>query len=240
MNSGATSTRQEILNLLKARGPLTVEQLSQYLGISPMGVRQHLIVLEREGLIIPAKKRQGTGRPAHLWHLTPKGEELFLPRRYGTLAASILQVMEEMEGEEKVRELLRRWMKQRGVEYRRYLEGLPLEDKVFRLAKMLDEEGFMATANREEKGWSLTLHNCILFHMVNAFPYLCQLTKETYLTCLDVPVEQRNCIAHGGWCCSYFIPAPGLGSPNGQAESIPHKGGREEKPEAVEKLGPGA
>ena len=192
-----------------------------------------MIVLEREGLITPTKRRQGTGRPAYLWHLTQKGEEMFLPRRYGTLAASILKVMEEMEGEEKVRELLRQWMKQRGMEYRRYLEGLPLEEKVGRLAELLDEEGFMATANREREGWSLTIHNCTLFHMVKMFPYLCQLTKEAYLTCLDVPVEQKNCMAHGGWCCSYFIPFPEPGSPNGKGESSPRKAKPGEEPVAL-------
>ena len=60
-------TREKILLLLKKNGPQSIENLSQELRITSMGIRQHLLSLERKGLIDYVAKRQGIGRPAFLY-----------------------------------------------------------------------------------------------------------------------------------------------------------------------------
>ena len=45
------STRRQILELIKRQGEMTAGQLSEAIGITSMGVRQHLNSLERDGLI---------------------------------------------------------------------------------------------------------------------------------------------------------------------------------------------
>ena len=44
-------TRQEILDLLRRRGQMTAAELSESLGIGAVGVRQHIALLERDGLV---------------------------------------------------------------------------------------------------------------------------------------------------------------------------------------------
>ena len=51
MNCEMSETRMRILQLLKMRARMTVNQLTEALPISAMGVRQHLAVLEEEGLV---------------------------------------------------------------------------------------------------------------------------------------------------------------------------------------------
>ena len=64
-------TRQEILALLRRRGEMTATELSERLGIGAVGVRQHMALLERDGLVHTAAVRRGVGRPSHLYALTP-------------------------------------------------------------------------------------------------------------------------------------------------------------------------
>ncbi len=51
MNCEMSETRMRILQLLKMRSNMTVNQLKEALNISSMGIRQHLSILEEEGLV---------------------------------------------------------------------------------------------------------------------------------------------------------------------------------------------
>ena len=44
-------TREQILTLLRHRGDMTAAELSEALGIGAVGVRQHLALLDRDGLV---------------------------------------------------------------------------------------------------------------------------------------------------------------------------------------------
>ena len=52
------STRRQILALLKRRGEMTTAQLAEVIGITSMGVRQHLNGLERDDLVTIVVARQ--------------------------------------------------------------------------------------------------------------------------------------------------------------------------------------
>ncbi len=56
-------TRQQILLLLRRKGPMTAGELSDDLGIGSVGVRQHLALLERDGLVQISGVRRSVGRP---------------------------------------------------------------------------------------------------------------------------------------------------------------------------------
>src|SRR5215469_18601107 len=70
--------------LLRDKAGLTVEDLSQGLGITANAVRQHLTALERDGLVAKGETQSSGGRPEQLYELTAAGNELF-PRHYPSL-----------------------------------------------------------------------------------------------------------------------------------------------------------
>ena len=51
------ATRQQILDYIRRQGRATVKDLDGYLSLTSTGVRQHLTVLEREGLVAAQEKR---------------------------------------------------------------------------------------------------------------------------------------------------------------------------------------
>ncbi len=59
MNCEMSETRMRILQLLKMRSSMTVSQLIEALHISDMGVRQHLTILQEEGLVEYHQEKHG-------------------------------------------------------------------------------------------------------------------------------------------------------------------------------------
>lgn len=72
-----TETRQEIMKML-ARRPYTASEISKVTGKHVTTVAEHLIVLEKSGLV---RKRESTNKWVY-YGLTDKGEHLFKPRYY--------------------------------------------------------------------------------------------------------------------------------------------------------------
>src|SRR5690348_8156311 len=97
-------TREQILTLLRRQGQMTAAELSDALGIGAVGVRQHLALLDRDGLVRTAGVRRGVGRPSHLYALTEHAEALF-PKRYDRLALDALAFVEAQGGAQAIDQL---------------------------------------------------------------------------------------------------------------------------------------
>ena len=73
------STRERIITRLRRSGR-TVEELARMLGLTSNGVRAHLGVLERDGLVRQGgsiRHGSGGGKPAYMYELTSEAEDLF-------------------------------------------------------------------------------------------------------------------------------------------------------------------
>src|SRR3972149_490754 len=93
------STRQQILEYIQRQGRATVKELGPLLGLPSTGIRQHLTVLERDGLVDAHEERGRVGRPTLVYSLTEKADALF-PKTYDALASVLLQEIRSSEGNE--------------------------------------------------------------------------------------------------------------------------------------------
>lgn len=94
-------TRKKILLALKKNGSMSVEDLSGEVNITPMGVRQHLLLLEKSGAVEYITKKHGVGRPGFLYRLTETADDLF-PKSYQSFAMDILTDIEHLDGKGKI------------------------------------------------------------------------------------------------------------------------------------------
>src|SRR3972149_10022707 len=92
------STRQHILEYLQRQGRATVKELGSLLGLTSTGIRQHLTVLERDGLVDSREERGRVGRPTPVYSLTEKADSLF-PQSYALLAGVILDEIRGSDGD---------------------------------------------------------------------------------------------------------------------------------------------
>lgn len=209
-NNEETSTRREIVNILRTSGPLTVGELGERLGITHVAVRRHLTSLERDGLVTSVQERLPMGRPTRVYSLTETADDLF-PKKYGALTLEILDFMSEAEDG-----LVEQFFATRG---RHFIEKYgpevsqeaTLEERVARLSDIQMANGYLANYEQGE-GDNLILRefNCPVHQVSRKFPEACHHELEFFKAVLGTEhVERVECIAKGGSCCRYLIQPQG-------------------------------
>src|SRR6059036_20272 len=116
------STRMRILEYLQRNGRATVKELGQLLGLTSTGIRQHLTVLERDGLVAVREERGRVGRPNLVYSLTDEADAVF-PKTYDVLASVLLEEIRATDGNEKLHQLLHNVSERLAAPYKERVEG---------------------------------------------------------------------------------------------------------------------
>jgi DeoR family transcriptional regulator, suf operon transcriptional repressor len=199
------TTRRAILTALKRNGPLYASELADALEVSTAAVRQQLARLSDDGLVTHQSDREHRGRPAHRYELSRSAESLF-PKRYGDLTTELLGYLGGPEGEE-VTKLFEQRRRRRLNAAKDRLAGLSLADKVAELARILDEDGYLADHRRLGKGrWLITEHNCAILSVAKGYRQAC--SSEIAFIRDALPSAKVQRVAHvieGAHVCAYEI-----------------------------------
>lgn len=202
-------SRREILQFLKRQGSARAEEIAVHIGITASGIRQHLTALERDGLLAFRERRDGPGRPKHVYALTELADALF-PRRYDDLTNELLSYLED-EGPEMVERLFDRRAGRRLEAAQRRLAGLALAAKVKELAAILDEDGYLADLEaRPDGSYVVTEHNCAVLCVARRYGQAC--TSELEFLRAALPEAEVERVAHmlaGAHVCAYEIKPRG-------------------------------
>ncbi len=196
--------RGEVLLELKRAQPLTAKQLAETLGVSPNAVRHHLKELEAESLIVYGREQRGVGAPTFAYRLSAAGEALF-PRAYEATLTQLLERMAEKAGrgaavelfEDHYRELTRRVLAELG--------GAPASERVALVARLMNEQGYMADWQEAAGQFRLAEHNCAIRAVAERFPEVCAAEERFLRDVLGAAVERRTHIASGCNACEYAI-----------------------------------
>lgn len=204
MATKTTSTRDLILSLLKKRNQLTVSAIAVELDITEMAVRRHLNTLERDGIIETTLLRQAMGRPTNVYQLSLDGQEMF-PRNYGSLTVELLRDLVEMDGIEKVQMLFQRRMERQKEKYEKKMALEPFEEKVYELARLQSELGYMAEVTKEEDGsFTFKEYNCPIAEVARQFDCICDYELALFKEVLKTEkIECQMCMSSGqdSHCC---------------------------------------
>ena len=148
-----------LLYTLKSRGPLATSALARALGITVVGIRQHLAKLRAEGLVAFEDQAGEIGRPKRFWRLTAKGHGRF-PDTHGDLTVNLIGGIRSVFGEAGLDRLIEARQEAAVAAYRRSLEPCSgLEDRVRTVARLRTEEGYMAEFEAEPDGSFLLIEN---------------------------------------------------------------------------------
>jgi predicted ArsR family transcriptional regulator len=145
------STRRHILEYLQRHGRATVKELGQLLGLTSTGIRQHLTVLERDGLVAAREERGRVGRPTLVYSLTNEADALF-PKNYDVLAGVLLEEIRATDGNEKLHNLLHNVAERLATPYRERVEGKPTGERVKETARIMEEQGCLVDVSESQDG----------------------------------------------------------------------------------------
>lgn len=203
--STLSTTRREVLDLIKKRGEQGADQLASSMGLTISAVRQQLAALQKDGLVGYREARIGPGRPRHLYHLTPAAEGLY-PRAYAELTNELLDYVGDAQPH-LVDEIFRRRRQRRIENAHSRLAGKDFEGKVRELTTILDGDGYLAEAVAEPDGSFLIVeHNCAILGIALRYGQACGTELEFIRTVLpEANVERIAHMVQGASNCSYRI-----------------------------------
>lgn len=205
MNCEMSETRMRILQLLKMRANMTVGQLTDALHISQMGVRQHLAILEAEGLVEHYQEKQGRGRPPYVYQLTDQANSLF-PTTYANFAVGLMQEVAKFNGPGFINKVFRGRMKAQLEAYQLRLKGKTLCERVKELAHIRDEEGYMARFEENADDYVLIEHNCPIAVIAQEYPHVCEIELALFRQSLGAKIVREEHLMQGSHRCCYRIP----------------------------------
>jgi len=200
-----TTTRRQLIELLRTSGGCGIAELSGALGLTEMGVRRHLHRLERDGLVRSTSVRQAMGRPSFRYRLTETADDLF-PKNYPYLTLELLGELEELSGTETVDRLFEGRRAKLEAKYRERMRGKALQERVAELTAIQNTGGYMASWEANPAGgYVLYEHNCPIAQVANRYRQACRCEKALFGELLDADVERTECFADGGNRCTYAI-----------------------------------
>ncbi len=193
------ATRDDLLRRLKLGGPTTVRDLSEASGLSPNAVRHHLTQLAREGLVRETERREGVGRPAHLYELTAAAEGSF-PKRYADLLEAVL---DSAAARGELEALLDDVAEGLAGRVRDDLDGLPPRARLLELMRRLDYGDMLGRLANTEGGWEFEAFNCVYRATGERFEGVCELLPKVVTGATGMPAERVRCQRDGHRSCHF-------------------------------------
>ena len=202
-----SETRDAILDHVRMEGEASASMLARSLELSSGAVRHHLIILERDDLLLKRQKRHGVGKPANLYRLSPKGEASF-PKNYDKLLSAVLSQLESEGGVPNVEDLLRRLARKMVHEWTGGATPASRDERVDLLVGLFEAEGFQPQVEFSEKPLKLRQMTCPYHSVAMEHPEVCCLDKELIECALATQIELTEWRPNGDGAC-VFVEAQG-------------------------------
>jgi predicted ArsR family transcriptional regulator len=204
--ASSVRTRERLLGLLlHAPEPLSVPALAAQLGISRNAAHQHVVALERDGLVERAAQICTRGRPSQGFRLSPSGEDLF-PRQYSLLARKLIEELTRHLGPDALPAALARIGHEVAVDLApRIAAGDAAIPSIAELMRDLGYEAHLAGDSAESE---IEAHNCVFHDLAMRDPVVCAVDLALLRALSGRAVEHRTCMARGGRSCRFVFGRP--------------------------------
>ena len=193
------STRGQIVTLLRRSGR-TVEDLARALDLTDNGIRAHLALLERDGVVRQrgSVRRGSGGKPAYVYELTQEAEDLF-PKAYEPSLRRLLDVLSDQLGPEESEALLRSVGRRLAGEHSTRADGAHarLESAV----AVLNELGGLAELEERDGAVIIRGYSCPLAGVTPDHPQVCRMAETLIAELAGVPVHERCDRGERPRCC---------------------------------------
>jgi predicted ArsR family transcriptional regulator len=199
--------RLEILNSLKRTKGMSVNELVDKMGMSYMGIKQHCLTLQRDGYLDTWRRPQKMGRPEMVYRLTRRSHDLF-PADSNHFTLELLQSIRDIYGANAPEKLLYNVFEQRTTALRAKVKGETVAERAKWLAKVRDNEGYMAQFLPSEKGGPqiLECHSPIL-NLLERYPIIGRLEQDMFESVLGTSVRREETRTSGLYECAFYFDA---------------------------------
>ncbi len=197
----------DILFLLKTRGPSPTLNIAERLGVSRQAARVQLEKLASDGLVEHINERAGVGRPRRCWSLSAAGNSRF-PDTHAQMTVELIGAVRQEFGAEGLDRLIARREGATAEAYRRAMAGVStLEERLSHLAELRVAEGYMARWSPDgDGGYLLVEDHCPICAAAAACQGFCRSELELFRMLLaPARVERTEHALAGARRCAYQV-----------------------------------
>jgi predicted ArsR family transcriptional regulator len=200
-------SRDRILELmLRSEEPLTVQAFASAVGISRNAAHQHVVALEREGLVERASAIRTKGRPSQGYRLSAAGGATF-PRQYALLAKQLLDELSRTLGPADLRLAMERIGRSLADSLRGKVGPDP-DQAIVEIAGLMRQLGYQSNAVASDEGPVIEAHNCVFHDLAMADPAICEVDLSLLRALSGKSVDHRRCMARGERSCRFAFKPP--------------------------------
>ena len=117
-----------------------------------------------------------------------------------------MQEVAKFNGPGFINKVFRGRMKAQLEAYQLRLEGKTLCERVKELARIRDEEGYMARFDENADDYVLIEHNCPIAVIAQEYPQVCEIETALFRQSLGAKVVRVEHLMQGSHRCCYRIP----------------------------------
>jgi predicted ArsR family transcriptional regulator len=201
-----------VVTLLRRAG-FTVDELARELDLTNNGVRAHLAVLERDGIVRQrgsVRRSSGGGKPAYVYELTQEGENLF-PKAYEPALRRLLDILSERLGSEESEALLKSVGRRLAEEH-----SVRTNDAHARLesaVEIFNELGGLAELQERDGTLVIRGYSCPLAGVTPDHPEVCRMAETLITELAGVPVYEHCDRGERPRCCFEVATSNGTEQP---------------------------
>ena len=209
MTAETSGNQDKILYQIKRLGPQSAKDLSLALGMTTMGIRQHMAVLEEQSLVTTTPPEpQKRGRPVARWQLTDEGHARF-PDAHAQMTVELITSVRDLLGEQALDKIITDRAEKTEEAYHAALETKrTLAAKVTELARLRTAEGYMAEVERLPDGvFRLAENHCPICIAATSCQGFCRTELQTFQAVFEgsAEVKREDYLLEGARRCSYLI-----------------------------------
>lgn len=208
------ATRQEILDYLRRNGHGTVKALAEQLDLTPTGIRQHLTVLERDGLVEASEERGHVGRPALVYRLSSEGDALY-PKKYDELANALIEDARDLLGPETLQKLMKNVAARFARQYAARLEGKSQQARLEETSRIIGDRGNVVEVEWVGNDYLIRKHTCPFWNVATKNSAVCALDVEFVRQLAGADARLSSSLLRGDDCCTFRVrPSTPLKEPS--------------------------
>jgi predicted ArsR family transcriptional regulator len=199
------STRGKIVDALRHRRAASAFELAAEFGLSANAIRQQLVILERDGLVVGKSVRRGKTKPTHEYELTAEAQRYF-PQAYDRMLNAVLREVRSTGGDAAVAAIFENIGKRASEKLVPRVDGKSVPEKIAVVAESIRATG--VSVDVETHGDTIVLHEhtCPYASVVAEHPECCTAIHTVFDAVVSTGVKQTESLATGGNACRFEVP----------------------------------
>jgi predicted ArsR family transcriptional regulator len=201
------STRGKIVDALRNRRAASAFELAAEFGLSTNAIRQQLIILERDGMVVGKSVRRGKTKPTHEYELTSQASRYF-PQAYDRMLNAVLREVREEGGDAAVARIFENIGKRSSEKMVATTHDKTVGEKVDLIAESIRSIGVSVDVERQGDTLVLREHACPYASVVAENPECCTAIHTVLDNVIETEIKQTESLATGGSACRFEVAAP--------------------------------